>query len=141
MLGLQESFQLLAERVDHGHEDPLAAMVGITSHDSPPEDEVLHLWTGLGYYARARNQQAVTDKDAQEYIPDYLDDIVDKMIVEMYKYMDKFPIFLNTTVNIDAYNIQRYLPGQGFKAWHFERLNAVLPSAARHLVFLAYLND
>ena len=34
--------ELLAERVDHGHEDPLAAMVGITSHDSPPEDEVLH---------------------------------------------------------------------------------------------------
>ena len=25
-----------------GHEDPLAAMVGITSHDAPPEDEVLH---------------------------------------------------------------------------------------------------
>ena len=33
--------ELLAERVDHGQEDPLAAMVGITSHDSPPEDEVL----------------------------------------------------------------------------------------------------
>ena len=33
--------ELLAERVDHGHEDPLAAMVGITSHDSPPEDDVL----------------------------------------------------------------------------------------------------
>ena len=27
--------------MDHGHEDPLAALVGITSHDSPPEDEVL----------------------------------------------------------------------------------------------------
>lgn len=39
---VEQIIELLAERVDHGHEDPLAAMVGITSHDSPPEDEVLH---------------------------------------------------------------------------------------------------
>ncbi len=38
----EQIIELLAERVDYGHEDPLAAMVGITSHDSPPEDEVLH---------------------------------------------------------------------------------------------------
>ena len=38
----EQIIELLAERVDHGHEDPLAAMVGITSHDAPPEDEVLH---------------------------------------------------------------------------------------------------
>lgn len=37
----EQLIELLAERVDHGHEDPLAAMVGITVHDSPPEDEVL----------------------------------------------------------------------------------------------------
>ena len=38
----EQIIELLAERADHGQEDPLAAMVGITSHDSPPEDEVLH---------------------------------------------------------------------------------------------------
>lgn len=38
----EQLIELLSERVDHGHEDPLAAMVGITSHDSPPEDEVIH---------------------------------------------------------------------------------------------------
>lgn len=38
----EQIVELLAERTDHGHDDPLAAMVGITSHDSPPEDEVLH---------------------------------------------------------------------------------------------------
>ena len=38
----EQIIELLAERIDHGQEDPLAAMVGITSHDSPPEDEVLH---------------------------------------------------------------------------------------------------
>jgi len=38
----EQIIELLAGRTDHGQEDPLAAMVGITSHDSPPEDEVLH---------------------------------------------------------------------------------------------------
>ena len=38
----EQIIELLAERTDVGNEDPLAAMVGITSHDSPPEDEVLH---------------------------------------------------------------------------------------------------
>ena len=37
----QQIIELLAERVDHHNEDPLAAMVGITVHDTPPEDEVL----------------------------------------------------------------------------------------------------
>ena len=33
--------ELLSERSDHADEDPLAAMVGITTHDSPPDDDVL----------------------------------------------------------------------------------------------------
>jgi hypothetical protein len=37
----QQIIEILAERHDHGQEDPLAAMVGITAHDSPPDDEVL----------------------------------------------------------------------------------------------------
>ena len=37
----QQIIELLAERVDHSDQDPLAAMVGITTHDSPPDDEVL----------------------------------------------------------------------------------------------------
>ena len=38
----EQIIELLAERTDHGNDDSLAAMVGITSHDSPPEDDVLH---------------------------------------------------------------------------------------------------
>ena len=38
----EQIIELLAERTDHRNDDPLAAMVGITSHDSPPEDDVLH---------------------------------------------------------------------------------------------------
>lgn len=37
----EQIIELLAERVDDEHQDPLAAMVGITVHDTPPEDEVL----------------------------------------------------------------------------------------------------
>jgi len=38
---VEQVIELLAERVDHHNDDPLAAMVGITMHDTPPEDEVL----------------------------------------------------------------------------------------------------
>ena len=37
----EQIIELLAERTDHGNDDPLAAMVGITMHDTPPDDEVL----------------------------------------------------------------------------------------------------
>ena len=33
--------ELFGERTDSQSDDPLAAMVGITHHDSPPDDEVL----------------------------------------------------------------------------------------------------
>lgn len=33
--------EILAERVDDIHGDPLASMLGISGHDSPPDDEVL----------------------------------------------------------------------------------------------------
>lgn len=42
LLNLAEQLiEILAERVDDVHSDPLDAMVGITGHDSPPDDEVL----------------------------------------------------------------------------------------------------
>ncbi len=38
---VEQIIELLGERTDNHSEDPLAAMVGITSHDAPPDDEVL----------------------------------------------------------------------------------------------------
>jgi hypothetical protein len=38
-------------------------------------------------------------------------------------------------------SIQHYKPGEGFYAWHCERSNGTLPVAARHMVFMTYLND
>lgn len=42
---------------------------------------------------------------------------------------------------IENTTIQKYEAGGGFKAWHFERMNAIQPTVARHLVFMTYLND
>lgn len=42
-------------------------------------DEVLHLWTGLGYYARARNLHKAAQKIAVEYqgqFPEQLDEVI-----------------------------------------------------------------
>jgi hypothetical protein len=33
--------EILAERVDEAYSDPMAKLIGITGHDSPPDDEVL----------------------------------------------------------------------------------------------------
>ncbi len=38
-------------------------------------------------------------------------------------------------------NIQHYEPGGGYKIWHCERWGKGMPAAARHLVFMTYLND
>jgi hypothetical protein len=38
---VEQIIELLSERSDNHSDDPLAAMVGITSHDTPPDDEVL----------------------------------------------------------------------------------------------------
>lgn len=39
---------------------------------------------------------------------------------------------------VEGYNIQRYKPGQGFHAWHFEKNG--LKYSHRHLVWMTYLN-
>lgn len=38
---VEQIIELLGERKDQYSDDPLAAMIGITNHDSPPDDEVL----------------------------------------------------------------------------------------------------
>ncbi|MGK0371404.1 MAG: A/G-specific adenine glycosylase, partial [Glaciecola sp.] len=44
-----------------------------------PQDEVLHLWTGLGYYARARNLHKAAQRVRDEFggiFPDDFDDVL-----------------------------------------------------------------
>jgi len=40
---------------------------------------------------------------------------------------------------VEPIQIQKYNPGQGFHAYHYERQG--MSSSARHLVFMTYLND
>lgn len=42
---------------------------------------------------------------------------------------------------LEPINIQKYPLGGGFKTWHSERVNNVIPYCFRHLVFMTYLND
>jgi A/G-specific adenine glycosylase len=45
----------------------MARFPDVASLASAPLDEVLHLWTGLGYYARARNLQACAQVVVEQY--------------------------------------------------------------------------
>jgi len=50
----------------------------VTLLASAPQDEVLHLWTGLGYYARARNLHKAAQRIANQHggiFPDNFDDV------------------------------------------------------------------
>jgi hypothetical protein len=42
---------------------------------------------------------------------------------------------------IEDFNIQKYLPNQGFKLWHYEKTGNIDWALKRHLVFMTYLND
>jgi prolyl 4-hydroxylase len=68
-----------------------------------------------------------------ERIPDMLDAVM----VEMYKYMDQFPIFEMTTITFDPFNLQKYNPGEGFHQWHYESTEEKI----RLFVWMIYLND
>ena len=73
-------------------------------------------------------------KILQKYLKENLKPSVDAYI-NNYKYSSELHQRWYICPN---FNIQKYLPNQGFKAYHFERdLNTVL----RHLVFTTYLNN
>jgi hypothetical protein len=75
----------------------------------------------------------ITKRIYGERVPDMLDAVM----VEMYKYMDQFPIFEMTTISIDPFNLQKYEPGQGFHQWHYESTE----DSIRLFVWMIYLND
>tara|TARA_B110000503_G_scaffold104677_1_gene156138 strand:- start:633 stop:1706 length:1074 start_codon:yes stop_codon:yes gene_type:complete len=57
----------------------MAAFPDVQTLAAAPEDEVLHLWTGLGYYARARNLHKAAKQvanEAQAQFPDTLDGLI-----------------------------------------------------------------
>ena len=76
-------------------------------------------------------------KIVQRIYGERIPDMLDAMVVEMYKYMDQFPIFEMSTVSIDSFNLQKYEPGQGFHKWHYESTK----DSIRLFVWMMYLND
>lgn len=51
----------------------------VTDLANVPQDEVLHLWTGLGYYARARNLHKAAQRVRDDFngvFPDQFDDVL-----------------------------------------------------------------
>lgn len=89
------------------------------------------------------------DKSIKNSTDVYLDDgdLANKYCIELqnaldsyikeYQFCSEYSKFGLT----EKINIQHYLPGQGFYKWHCERTGMKMPEAARHLVFMTYLND
>lgn len=72
---------------------------------------------------------------AEEYVTIHL-----QSVVEMYK--RKYERCNNTAPwVVESLQIQKYPLGGGYLNWHTERTSSVMPMAARHLVFMTYLND
>ena len=57
--------------------------------------------------------------------------------VKIFQYVDEY----SPWGIVEAVNIQRYLPSEGFYKWHTERGEANGKQSNRHLVFMTYLND
>ena len=58
----------------------MARFPDVLSLANAPLDEVLHLWTGLGYYARARNLHKAAEVMRDQYqgvFPETFDEVVD----------------------------------------------------------------
>ena len=53
----------------------MAALPTVNDLAAAPEDEVLHLWTGLGYYTRARNLQKTAQIVMREHAGDFPRDV------------------------------------------------------------------
>lgn len=80
-------------------------------------------------------------------LPDSPDAAFRRYIVELQKVVEKY-IAEYPRCNeygawtiVEPVNIQFYPKGGGYKNFHTERLSAAMPNAARHLVFMTYLND
>ncbi len=65
-----------------------------------------------------------------------------KLYSGVRSYVDKFPGLdsMNEFGLVDSYNMQRYLPGEGFYKWHCENMGGP-KSIARCFVWMIYLND
>lgn len=71
----------------------------------------------------------------QEYVRQ-LQKVIEKYIAE-FPWCNEYAAW---TI-VERVNLQFYPRGGGFGKFHTERMSATMPNAARHLVFMTYLND
>ena len=75
----------------------------------------------------------------EEPLEDYLKSL--SVVIEHYKH--QYPECSQRLISwgiFHHYNIQRYMPGQGYHKWHCENAGDEF-SLKRHLTFMTYLND
>ena len=69
---------------------------------------------------------------------DYIDEL--NKVLELYKLKYKYcNEGQGRWTLVENWNIQRYMPGEGFYGFHTERIG--MDTSDRHLVFMTYLND
>jgi len=99
----------------------------------------------LGYNYVDKSKKDSTDvivnpKNPDIRVQNYLDNL--SLVCDLY--IKKFPHCSNNHsvwgLNTN-FNLQRYLPGQGFKNFHSERTSFADLIPMRHLVWMTYLND
>ncbi len=96
---------------------------------------------------RAGNAVVKEKKDSIDCIlendTDLLKNYVDLLKNCSDKYKDTYKESAHTSkwVISEPINIQKYMPGSCYKAWHCERASADPVFNKRHLVFMTYLND
>jgi|APSaa5957512493_1039668.scaffolds.fasta_scaffold51361_2 prolyl 4-hydroxylase len=75
-----------------------------------------------------------TDRIILEDYVQYLD-----LCIKEYEYKYHHASLMAWYGPTESVNLQKYEPGEGFKAWHCER--AGIPNQTRCLAFMTYLND
>ena len=72
---------------------------------------------------------------------EFVNYINSKLKIAIYEYSEKFPMLDDLQRFIlEGYNIQRYLPGEGFYTWHCEN-SGYSGGNDRVLAWMIYLND
>ena len=75
--------------------------------------------------------------------PNDFPELLEEVTPQIKKYIDNYFPYLTECCEpfgyVEPFNVQKYLPGEGFYAWHYERCAPYV--ANRVLVWMIYLND
>lgn len=112
-------------------------------------DDIIKCYKNSKYKYQGETQNGYNPKikSSTEATLDYKSITGDKYLKELQIALDKYIIeypycnYYHPFAVIENIKIQHYLPNQGYFDYHCERIGAVDPYQARHLVFMTYLND